>query len=65
MAEFAYNNARNASTSHRSFELNYGYHPRMSYKEDVNPRWQSNSADELSVKLRKLMIVCQKNLHYA
>ena len=30
MAEFAYNNAKNASTDHTPFELNYGYHPRMS-----------------------------------
>ena len=34
IAEFAYNNAKNASTSHTSFELNCGYHPQMSYKED-------------------------------
>ena len=27
MVEFAYNNAKNASTGHMSFELNYGYHP--------------------------------------
>ena len=27
MAEFAYNNAKNASTGHMTFELNYGYHP--------------------------------------
>ncbi len=26
MTEFAYNNAKNASTSHTPFELNYGYH---------------------------------------
>ena len=38
MAEFAYNNTKNASTDHTPFELNYGYYPQMSYKEDVNPR---------------------------
>ena len=27
MAEFTYNNAKNASTSHTPFELNYSYHP--------------------------------------
>ena len=37
----------------------------MSYKDDVNPRSKSKSADKLSEKLRKLMIVCRKNLHYA
>ena len=38
MAEFAYNNAKNASIGHIPFELNCGYHPWMSYKEDVNRR---------------------------
>ena len=65
MAEFAYNNAKNASTSYTSFELNCGYHSRMSYKEDVDSRSQSKLADELSGELRELMIVCQKNLHHA
>ena len=65
MAEFAYNNAKNASTDHTSFDLNCGYHPWMSYKEDINPRSQSKSADELSVELRELMSVCRKNLHHA
>ena len=30
IAEFAYNNAKNASTGFTSFELNCGYHPRVS-----------------------------------
>ena len=64
MAEFAYNNAKNASTGHTPFELNCGYHPRMSYKEDVDPRSQSKSADKLSAELKELMIVCQKNLYH-
>ena len=65
MAKFAYNNAKNASTGHMPFELNCGYHPRMSYKEDVDPRSKSKSADELSAELRELMIVCRENLHHA
>ena len=65
MAEFAYNNAKNASTGHTPFELNCGFHPRMSYEEDVDPRSQSKSADELSAELRELMIVCRENLHHA
>ena len=65
MAEFAYNNAKNASTGHTPFELNCGYHPRMSYEEDVDPRSQSKSADELLAELRELMIVCRDNLHHA
>ena len=65
MAEFAYNNAKNASTGHTPFELNCGYHPRVSYKENVDSRSQSKSADELSAELRELIIVCWENLHYA
>ena len=65
MAEFAYNNAKNASTGHTPFELNCGFHSRMSYEEDVDPRSQSKSADELSAELRELMIVCRENLHHA
>ena len=65
MAEFAYNNAKNASTGHTPFELNCGCHPWMSYKKDVNPRSQSKSADELLTKLRDLMIVCRENLYHA
>ena len=37
----------------------------MLYKEDINPRYQSKSADELSAELRELMIVCRENLHHA
>ena len=58
MAEFAYNNAKNASTSHTPFELNCGYHPQMSYEENVDSHSQSKSADKLSAELRELMIVC-------
>ena len=65
MAEFAYNNAKNAGTSHTPFELNCGYHPRMSYKKDVNPRSQLKSVDKLAAELTKLMIVCCENLHHA
>ena len=64
MAKFIYNNTQNTSTGHMFFELNYGYHPRMLYKEDIDPRSQSKSADELSAELRELMIVCRKNLHH-
>ena len=65
MAEFAYNNAKNVSTGHIPFELNYGYHPRMLYEEKVNLCFKSKSADKLLAELRELMIVCQKNLYHA
>ena len=38
IVEFAYNNAKNASIGHTPFELNCGYHPRMSYEKYVDPR---------------------------
>ena len=60
MAEFAYNNAKNASSGHMPFEFNYGYYPWMFYKKDVNPRFKSKSADELLAELKELIIVYQK-----
>ncbi len=62
MAQFAYNNAKNASTGHTLFELICGYHSRYSYKEDVDPCSQSKSANKLATKFRELMIVCRENL---
>ena len=64
MAEFAYNNAKNASTGYTSFKLNCGYHPCVSFEEDTNPRSQSKMAEELSSKLRELMTVYWENLHH-
>ena len=64
MAEFAYNNANNSSTGHTLLELNCGYHPRVSFKEDTNPRFQSKLTDELSAELQDLITVCQENLHH-
>ena len=65
MAEFAYNNFKNASTSHSRFKLNCSYHLRMLYEEEVDPCSQSKSADKLLAELRELMIICQENLYHA
>ena len=65
MAEFAYNNAKNASTGHTFFKLNCGYHPCVSYEEDINYRSRSKSANKLSTELWELMTLCRKNLHHA
>ena len=59
MAEFAYNNAKNVSTSYTFFELNYGYYPWVSYEKDLDSRSKSKIAKELSFKLQNLMTVCQ------
>ncbi len=64
MAEFAYNNAKNASTSYTPFKLNCGYYPRVSYKKDINLRPRSKSVDKLVTELRELMAVCNKNLQH-
>ena len=65
MAEFAYNNAKNASTNHTPFELNCGYYPWMSYEKKVDSRSKSKLTDKLLAELREMMIVCQENLHHA
>ena len=62
MAEFAYNNAKNASTGHTMFKFNCGYHLNVLFKEDVNSCFRSCFADKLAEKLRELIEVCYQNL---
>ena len=62
IAEFAYNNAKNANTDHVLFELNYGFHPQVFFENDVDPRSRSRSADKLAKEIRELMDICQQNL---
>ena len=61
MAEFTYNNAKNAITGHITFELNCRFHLNASYEEDVHPRSQSKAANELATELRDLMTMCRDN----
>ena len=61
MAEFAYNNMKNASTGYTPFELKCGYHPRVSYKS-IDPGSRSKATDERADDLRNLMTACRKNL---
>lgn len=61
MTKFAYNSAKNMSTSHTCFKLNCGYYFRVSYKKDIDLRSNLKSAVKLSIKFRKLIIICQKN----
>ena len=56
--EFAYNNAKNASTSHIPFKLNCGYHPKVFFKEDIDPRLRSYFANKLAKELKELIEVC-------
>ena len=46
----------------KPFELNCGFHPRVSFEEDVDPRSRSRSANELADELRELMEICCQNL---
>ena len=64
MAEFAYNNIKNASIDYILFEINYKHYLRMFYKKNVNLYSNFKSANELLAKLRKLIIVCQENLYH-
>ena len=65
MAEFAYNNAKHASTGYTPFEFNCGYYPRILYEEDIDPHSRSKGADELIKELRNLMAACRENLQHA
>ena len=60
IAEFAYNNAKNASIGHTPFKLNCGYHPCVFFKEDTNSRSWSKIADELLVELWELITFAGK-----
>ena len=64
MAEFAYNNTKHASIRYIFFELNCGYHPRVFYKEDIDPRSSSKAAYELTEELRNLMAAYRENLYH-
>ena len=65
MAEFVYNNTKNASTGHTPFEVHYGFHPRVSFEDYIDFCSRSRLADELAKKLRELMNICQQNLFHA
>lgn len=62
IAEFAYNNNKNASTSHMSFKLNYGYHPHIFFEDEVKPYSRYRSANKPAKKLRELISICHQNL---
>ena len=65
IAEFAYNNAKNTSTSHTFFELNCDFHPQVFFENDVDPCFKFCSTNKLAKELRELIDICQQNLLYA
>ena len=65
MAEFAYNNAKNVSIGHILFKINCGYHPRVSFEENVDPHSKSRFANKLAKELKELIEIYYQNLLYA
>ena len=64
MAEFAYNNVKNASINYTLFKLNYSYYLRVSFEENVDFCLRSHSIDKLAQELRELIKICCQNLLY-
>ena len=62
MVEYAYKNGKNTSTGYTFFGLNCGFHPRVSYKEDVDPRFKWKTTDQLATELYTLISMCRENL---
>ncbi len=63
--EFTYNNAKNTSTNHNNFELNWVYYPRITFKYKTNTCTKSCSANKLANELiKKLIEICYQNLFY-
>ena len=65
IAEFIYNNAKNANTGYILFELNCRYYFHIFYKEDLDPCLKLKIAKKLSFELQELMTMCQQNLYHA
>ena len=58
MAEFAHNNAKNASISHTPFKLYCGFNSKVLFKEDIDFNSKSHSTYKLVKKLRELIEIC-------
>lgn len=61
MAEFVYNNVKNASINYMLFKLKNSYYLYISYK-DIDFWSQLKLANKLANKLRELISICRKNL---
>ena len=64
MAEFAYNNSKNASTGHTLFEFNFGYYLHVSFENKYDTRSRFSFAKKLAMEMRELMNVCHQNFLY-
>ena len=64
MAKFIYKNAKNTGFGYTLFKLNCSYHFSISYKKVVNSCSKFKLANKLLAELKKVIIVCKKNLYY-
>lgn len=62
MMKFAYNDAKNANTSHIFVELNYDFYLHIFFGDKINPHSKSHFTHKLAKVLRKLMSISQQNL---
>ena len=65
MSEFVSNNAEHANMGYTPFKLNCWYYLHVFLKEDIEPRLRSKAANNLTEKLRNLIVVYKENLQYA
>ena len=65
IAEFIYNNTKNANTGYILFKFTYGYHIKVLFEEDVNSYSRSCSTNKLAKEIRELIKVCCQNLLHA
>ncbi len=64
MAKFSYNNTQNTSTNHTLFELNYGFHLQVLFKENIDSHLRSHSTNKLVKELQELIKIYCQNLLY-
>lgn len=64
MADFVYNNTKNANIGHMFSKLNYDYHLYLAYKDEVNPGSKSASSNKTTKELRELISICLQKLLY-
>ncbi len=55
MVEFAYNHTNNTSMGYILFKLNYKYHPKILFEDEINLHSRSYFANKLAKKLRELI----------
>ena len=64
MAEFTYNNTKNASTGYNLFKFNCGYYLKVLFEENIDPYLRSCFANKLVEELKELIEVCCQNLFH-